>query len=480
MMTKAEFFTAASNVLKEHDATAILLQVQDPRIVQPIGAMAQMLAMLSQQIDIAVNEPFEKVRDATIYADAALKGIMPYARSGSVAVVAINNGVEALSIAAGRELIDQKGRLYRVVSGVVLPAATNGVASETAIRLLQIEYSSYSTTIGETSAFMTVNVPKPVDDDVFLTGIDVHVNDVLFAYNRDFTNVLPNDEIYHVEIDEYQNINIKFGYRDVVGYQPFVGDVIRIETTQSYGEIDGKAGDEFSLSNALTSEGHLIFNLSIVDDVGAAPINLSTLRELAKYPSIYSENAVYLGSFDALIRRHHPDLRFLSVWNEQIEETVRGADIDHINCLFVSFVQPDGVSVTEMEDKIRRLIAKADDGYRVKIITPAQLSPTVVISAKVSVSHDSAVVTEQIQSVLLAEYGKDTANAKRGMLEIRHKDIVALLLSKVVALSDRVSDFTVDVSLLGTALPEQWRYLSESSLQISVIAALSNDDKWGA
>lgn len=479
-ITKSEFFTAASNVLQEQDATAILLKVQDPRLVQPIGAMAQMLAMLSQQIDVASNEPFDKVRDATIYADAALKGIMPYARSGTVTIVALNDGVEELSIAAGRELIDQKGRVYRVLSGVTLPAASAGVSSQTAIRLTQIEYSTVNTSVSESSAFMAVNVPKPTDEDVFLTGIDVYVNDVLFAYNRDFTNVLPDDKIYHVEIDEYQNINVKFGYRDVVGYQPFVGDVIRIETTQSYGEIDGKAGDEFSLSSALTSEGHLIFKLSAVEDIGADPINLSTLRELCRYPSVYSENAVYLGSFDALIRRHHPDLRFLSVWNEQIEEGVRGADIDNINRLFVSFVAPDGVSAGEMEDKIRRLIKKADDGYRVSIVAPTQLSPVVLISAKVSVSHDAAVVTEQVRSVLLSVYGAETANAKRGMLDIRHKDIVSLLLSKVTALSDRVSDFTVSVSLLGAALPEQWRYLSEASIQISVTAALSNDDKWGA
>jgi hypothetical protein len=56
---------------------------------------------------------------------------------------------------------------------------------------------------------------------------------------------------------------------------------------------------------------------------GQNPMPMSVLRDLARYPSVYDNNAVFLGEFDFLVRRNFPTLQFLSVWNESAEEQAR-------------------------------------------------------------------------------------------------------------------------------------------------------------
>jgi hypothetical protein len=45
---------------------------------------------------------------------------------------------------------------------------------------------------------------------------------------------------------------------------------------------------------------------------------------------------LYLGEFDFLVRRNYTTLKFLSVWNETMEEDARGANVANINTLFVA------------------------------------------------------------------------------------------------------------------------------------------------
>lgn len=479
---KSDFFEAMRGVLLEHDATAVALQVQDPRIVQPLGAMAQMLAMLSVQLDINANEVFEKVKDATIYADAALKGIMPYARPARVLLKADNPTATALPIAAGRVFTDQAGRKYYSISPMLIPATLNGVDGTTTLRLSQSETQVHSSTIDESRPFLTVPVQQPLNSDEHLSSMAVTVNGLPFTYTKDFTNILPNERVYHVEIDEYRQLSVKFGQADKVGYQPSIGDTVDITTQVTFGQIDGKPGDEFILDTISpnSNESELTFQLEAIEDIGADPIDLATLRELCKYPALYSDNAVYLGSFDALIRRHYPDLRFLSVWNEQVEESVRGANLLNINRLFVAFAPKHDNEYDTMQDNIRRLIEKADDGYRTVFYAPIIDKPQISITAKISVTHDAEVVKQQITQVLLETYGQDTAVSKRGLLDIRHKDINKLLSDNILALKDYRSDVIVQVTRNTALKPEYWQYVDEHSMSITVNAVLVADDAWGA
>lgn len=479
MTTKQEFFDAALNILSDDPRTSVAVQVQDPRLLQSIKANAQMLAMLSEHIDVASNEPFEKVRDATIYADAAAKGIMPYARSGVVTVNAKNNTGENVAFNAGRLFFDQKGRTYQSLATVNMPFVYAG-ANSYPVQLRQVEKFTQTEVVADSIPLYKVAIKKPVNEKEYLTSIEVYVNDVMFSYSKDYTNVFNGDKSYSIEIDEYQVMSIVFGYDNVVGYQPNSGDVVRIEMTRCNGDIDGKSGDEFSLLNMSEDERDIQFTLASIDDVGSKPIKLDVLRELCKYPAIYTDNAVYLGNFDFLIRKHYPDILFLSVWNEQIEESVRGANIVNINKLFVSFCPPSGITEAQMQAYITELVRKADDGYRVVFKTRIDVSPVIAVTAKISVVHDSELVKTQIKGLLLSKYGQDSSKSRKGMYDIKTKDVSELLKSEIPALADTVSDFTVAVTNPTSILPEQWRYLAMANITVTTTAILNDADTWGA
>ena len=75
MKTKQDFEQVAAAAITDYPLAAQLFQARDQRLLARIGAEAAMLALYSQQQDVAAMEPFTKARDVTVLADAAVKGV---------------------------------------------------------------------------------------------------------------------------------------------------------------------------------------------------------------------------------------------------------------------------------------------------------------------------------------------------------------------------------------------------------------------
>src|SRR5665648_1252964 len=100
MLTKKDFQQAIVDSVANYPTVAPLYQAGDPRILQSLDAMAAMLAMFSSQIETAMAEPFEKVRDATVLADAAMRGVIRKAGSGRVRITVKNGNNTAFTVDA--------------------------------------------------------------------------------------------------------------------------------------------------------------------------------------------------------------------------------------------------------------------------------------------------------------------------------------------------------------------------------------------
>ena len=72
MYSKQDYLDAALADIDNYPKLAMLYRAGDPRITQHLGAIAFMLAMLSQQTEAAVMEVFHKTRPSTVLADAAM------------------------------------------------------------------------------------------------------------------------------------------------------------------------------------------------------------------------------------------------------------------------------------------------------------------------------------------------------------------------------------------------------------------------
>lgn len=474
MPTALELEQSALSALSAFPTVAAFVQAGDPRVLAQIRAQAAMLAMLSEQVDVAQYEPFVKVRDSTVLADATLKGILPLARACRVSLSVKNGDASPFVLAAGRRIVDPKGRIYMVESGVTVAAGATVLVSCT-----QMTTRTVTHTVTAAVPFYRVEFAHS-DADVYLNTLAVWKGAQEYAYAPDWFNVQINGFNYQVETDEQRRLFICFGATDVTGYGVKAGDAFEFRLTECEGKIgDLKPADTFSLEYVYTpADGLLIVKLDSVLDAGAAPPTITDLRVMSRYPSIYDHNAVYLGEFDFLLRRYLSGIRFLSVWNEQIEESVRGANADNINRLFVTGLVT-GMLDAAFQARTLELISRADNSYRVTFVPAVLLPIAVTITGRVAVVHDPATVEAQIRAALLGKFGDGQPDVSRGQSSpIRVQPINALLKSSIPAFQDEKSDFLVQIAIPDALMPEEFQYISSASLTVTVLRADFNTGLW--
>ncbi|KJV08092.1 hypothetical protein [Methylocucumis oryzae] len=289
--------------------------------------------------------------------------------------------------------------------------------------------------------------------------------------------------------------------KNVVGRAISAGDVITIEIQRTVGKVNPKINSPFSFDYPPIEEDseidwalvELKMNELLVP--GQNPMSLSTLREYCRYPSVYDDSAVFLGEFEFLIRRKYPELDFIAVWNEAIEEVARGAgSLDNINTLFVAcydgsetiLAQPDIetpvlptviTSLTDKQTAIKQTLLAADNSYKVTFYTPVTSEITITVTAKISTAHVVEAVAAKIKQELLKAFNRDAGNhASKPVQRLAY----SLLIEKVPELSVGNAYLKVDVvELTGAFRPELWRYVTASSIAVTVTQTNIALPGWG-
>ena len=470
MPTKQEFEAAAHNELSGYPVVAQYVRAGDPRVLAQIGANAAMLAMLSEEVQVAKMEAFAKTRDSTVMADAAMRGILPLGRACRVTLQISNSDTEAQSLASGRRLLDSKGRTYELDSAVNIPAG--GVTTATA---RQIRRRSHTHSVLSATDFYLMDVPM-ADDDYYLNTLVISKGATTFDYKPDWFNVKANENSYGVEVDELRNMRIVFGRSSVIGYGVQTGDEFTIDITECAGRIKDMApNSEFNLEYIQTSsETNIKLLLSGIDDEGAGPNTIQELRVMAQYPAIYDKNAVYLGEFEFLLRQHISGIRFLSVWNEQTEEKVRGFSVDNINKLFVAGIA-DGMTNAAFEERVRSLVFRADSSYPVRFVPTAKTPVKITVTASVAISWDRTTIEAQIRALLLETYGEGAIEVSKGQSNpLRKNAINTLLRENIDALRDEKAEFDIQLQLPASLKPEQFLYLQGATAYMAITVTSTN------
>lgn len=497
MLTKADFQRVIRDTIASYPSIAPLYQAGDPRIMQHLDAMATMLGMLSAQMEAAHAEPFEKTRDATVLADAAMRGIVRKGKSARVRVRVINTGSSAFTVESARTLLDSSGLLWRVETPAAVPAG-----GEATFEASQVRSTTITHTVSGTEPFYAIEIPAP-EDDSYLCAIAVSDVDGSFEYRDRYVNTAADERVFHVEADDRQRVYVRFGFDGVVGVQPKDGAEITLTVFYTSGEVSPAYDSPFSFEYlGSPAESAIEMRMDALLIAGQNPMPMSVLRDLARYPSVYDNNAVFLGEFDFLVRRNFPTLQFLSVWNESAEEQARGPAFDNINAIFVACLSSEGgesvliednpdapvppaviadADLTGTQQSIKAAILAADDSYRVRFFTPVRSKIRMTISARVSTSYVASDVKQKIIEALMAEFGPTSAASRRGRQRPLYQRVYALLRQKVSALGDGEADLTVSIvepaSLL--ARPEMWRYLDTDTLTVSVEMVNIVTPSWG-
>lgn len=196
MLTKSDFQQKIRDAISKYPAIAPLYHAGDPRIMQHLDAMATMLAMLSAQVETAQAEPFEKVRDATVLADAAMRGIVRKGKPARVRIRAVNTGNEPFAVESGRTMLDSSGLSWRVETQADVPAE-----GEATFEVSQTSSITVRHTVNGSEPFYAIPVPAP-DDDSHLCAIAVSDVDGPFEYRDRYVNTLSGERVFHVETDD--------------------------------------------------------------------------------------------------------------------------------------------------------------------------------------------------------------------------------------------------------------------------------------
>lgn len=464
MKTKADFQQAIADAISAYPTAAQRYQARDPVLLAKLDAMATMLAMASADQDVAAMERYTKARDVTVLADGAVKGILPFGTPQRSRITVVNSSAVPLPIVTGRRLQDTQGRVHVVDTGATIAASSTGT-----VTAYQRDERTISHTVSVSQPFYTVTVPNPEDGKLISSIRVIGPDSTEFAYNPDFVNVADGEKCFNLLSDETRVLYVQFGASGLAGYQPEAGEVFSIIIGETEGAIQIASGSPFAFEYAASLyDSGAKMTLDAVLSPGAAPMDVSTMRDVTNYPSIYSESAVYLANFDFLLRRKLSPFRFLSVWNEQVEEAVRGADVDNINTLFIS-AQKDGVDAPTLQAQMADIIAAADDSYRLSFVDTVETEIPMTVTAYIQTVYDFAAVEQQIREQILAAYGRDSAYAKRGRTRILTKAVYNLLEASVQALQGANSDFGVAIDdPPEDILPEEYRYVSDASLTVNV------------
>jgi hypothetical protein len=480
--TKEDFERAALGVIAAYPEASKAYKAGDPRFLAQLKANCTMLAMLSAQIELAEVEPFLKTRDGTVLADCALKGVLHLAMPAKAKLLVENSHSTPLSIASGRFLLDSSGRKWAIDTPVSIAPHSSAYINVSQIKKRQVTHA-----VTNARPFYRFELPQNNETDSYLVGFDVNDQVGGLVFKSSYANVESGERVFSVETDEYRRFFLRFGFSDgdnlpAVGHSVKNGDVFTINIQECDGQVILEAGAVFVFEYLLDSaEDALSFKLDTLLSSGAFPPTIEQLRFLSKYPAAYDGNAVYLGNFDFLVRKGLGglDVQFLSVWNEQIEEAARGANVMNINRLFVSYLV-NNQSAQDTESLIKSLIYRADDSYDVSFVPLRRMPISVQVTAEVSAIHDPAVVASQIKTTLLSSYGEGSIHASKGTSKLfRFSDLYADLKRSIPAFQDNFSDLNILVNDGGTMpLPEDYRYISSTSLHIDVLISKHSNGLW--
>jgi len=455
--------------MSESPSTAVLWYAKDPRIVQPLSAIAEMASMLDMQTELQANEIFEKTRDTTVLADASLKGIINKASASKHTLSIINHADTVLNIAENTLFTDSSGFNHFSLSAVSVPA--KGTAT---VEVVQEYRHENIHTVTESKPFYKIKLDK-TEGDRALSSIEVYSeNGTPWNYHYRFTNTAVGEKSFHVEMDEYQNTFIVFGINNVAGIQPEIADKIRIVVSETNGELNLKQGSPFVLDNTDTTISLLSQSVK-----GSNPFSIQTLREMTKYPSVYDDSAVYLGEYDRLVRRHFDSsVSFLSIWNEAVEEKTRGANVDNINTVFYSVKPIAGIALAGLKAKIKEKILYANDALKVKFVAPVVNNYQISITIEIARVYPSDTVSSQIKSLIVSEYGEGSIKSKYNQSAPNNAQLVSFLKSKIDALKDSRANITIAITGLN-AVPEAMQLVALNDVSVTVAPSNLANSAWG-
>lgn len=469
--------------LQDSPEIAIRYQNEDPLVTRMIQAQAGMIADQSNDIDIAIIEPFIKSNPRTILADATNKGILPVATPCQHYVEVINKNSESVTISAGRYFEDLQGRTWRFLQ------TANAAAGERVSVLAEqseVRTKDYQVVFTETFHQVTLDI----QEELKLCGIRITDDrNNAYTYRASWLNSPPGEYAYNLKTDTMRHIIAEFGDDLRCGSTVQANTVISFEIMESDGQIDVSALREASLReivNNAEAKIQLKFQDNGLVRAGADPLGIDQLSLLSSYPT-HDKNATFLSDFDYAVRKTFmARCNYLTVWNEAMQDKYYKATLDDINHLNIAFEPKNAIDKEPLLKEIKAHIGRLDTLYQDRVNEKVVVNRAfqIQITAKLAPVHNVEAVKEEIKTLLLARYGRDTLASSYFLADgFNTQEIADALKKNISAFQDHISDFSIVVEdvIANPIKPHQWTFMTKESIVINVNrTATSGANLWAS
>lgn len=456
--------------LQDSPEVALRYENGDPTVVAMLQAMAGMIADQSTDIELAKIEPFIKSNVRTILSDATNKGILPIATPCQHDLEVQNKGTVPLTISAGRYIDDIQGRTWRL-----LQTANVQAGATVTVQVEQSQLRTVNHQVIYSEAFSQVELK--IQDDLYLCGIRVFDSENnTYTYRPRWLNAPAGEYAYTLKTDTMRQITAEFGDSLRCGTTVQANTVLSFELMECDGEIDTSQLREASLqeivSNAETA-AQLKFKTGGLIRAGTNPLSIEQLRLLSSYPT-HDQNAVFLGDYDYVIRKAFMTrCNYVTVWNEALQDKYYTASYADINRLQLAFSPKNSSEATQLAADIKRFIGEIDSLYKDRIIqrTVEQRFFKIEINAKLAPVHNEETVREQIYTLLLARYGRNSLASSYFLADgFNTQEIADAIKKNIAAFQDHISDFSIAIEDLSKnpIKPHQWTFMDRSSITLTI------------
>lgn len=470
MLTQSDVKKRLLINLQDTPEIALRYQNGDPLVVAMLQAHAGMIADQSADLDVAKIEPFIKSNVRTILADATNKGILPIATPCQHYLEVENKGTTFVTISAGRYFDDLQGRTWHLMQTAnVGPGQKVQVQAEQS----QVRTIKYQAIYTETFHQVVLDI----QEDLHLSGIRIYDDQGnSYTYRSRWLNSPAGEYAYNLKTDTMRQITAEFGDDMRCGRTVLANTVLSFELTESDGAIDNSVLREASLqeiSAAAEAKVQLKFVTGGLIRSGTDPLSIEQLRLLSSYPT-HDQNAVFLSDFDYVVRKAFmARCHYLTVWNEAVHDKYYRASYDDINHLQLAFSPKNLGEREQLATDIKNYIGEIDSLYRGRVhqhnieVRHFKLE----VSAKLAPVHNADTVKEQIITLLLARYGRESMASSYFLADgFNTQEIANALKTNITAFQDHISDFTiVSEDLLKNPIkPHQWAFMDKSSIVVNI------------
>lgn len=472
MLERDNILQAIGSNLNNYPEVAEKWRIKDPTVMAMLTSIVEIAVYINRDNDRNTIEPFIKSQNRTIIADAINKGILPAATPCQYKLIVENKAASTVTLSQNRILEDGTGRQWRTLAAVTLAA---GTSKEVLVEQSTIQRSMV--TIPVSDPFYTQQV-KTTDDAYFSAiGIINRTQNKAYQYTPKFMNAADGELVYTLDSDDLETITITYGASGRAGSTVQAGEIHEISVTQTYGAVDPASLAQAALSEIYTTDEtklNLYFKQGGLVRSGTNPLTIQQLKLLASFPSMYDQNAVFMGNYTFLVMsRFMSRFKYMAIWNETVHEKYYGADLKNINKLNLAIAPANELERELLTNDIKQLLSKADSLLtgNVRVFSVVERPYKIKINARLSAVHDIDSVRMEIRELLLLGYGKGSLAATHYNANgFNVQEISTRLRTEITAFQDRISDFTI----VGEDLtekpikPHEWAFISESSMSIEL------------